>query len=114
MALGRQPHQRDLQALVGELSTHSAEFRTMWAAHEVRLHHSGTKAFNHPEVGVVELMYHSVELPSDPGHTLTIYNAIPGTPSADALRLLSSWAASQPQAHGAGGGADGAATTPTV
>ena len=114
MALGRQPHQRELQALVGELSTHSAEFRTMWAAHEVRLHHSGTKAFNHPEVGVVELMYHSVELPSDPGHTLTIYNAIPGTPSADALKLLSSWAASQTSEQGAGEATGGPTAIPSV
>lgn len=112
MALGRQPHQRELQALVGELSTHSAEFRTMWAAHEVRLHHSGTKAFNHPEVGLVELSYHSVELPSDPGHTLTIYNAVPGSASADALRLLSSWAASPDQGHDGGGAPGGPATSP--
>lgn len=114
MALGRHPHRRELQALVGELSTQSAEFRTLWAAHEVRLHHSGTKAFDHPEVGAVELSFHSVELPSDPGHVLTIYHAVPGTPSADALKLLASWAASQQQEQEAGGVPGGAAPAPSA
>ncbi|AFA75539.1 hypothetical protein GPOL_c45380 [Gordonia polyisoprenivorans VH2] len=36
-----------------------------------------------------------MDLPSDPGHALTIYNAMPGSASADALRLLSAWAASR-------------------
>ncbi|WP_454048313.1 helix-turn-helix domain-containing protein [Cellulomonas sp. Marseille-Q8402] len=95
LALGRHPRSRALAGLVGELATRSDEFRTMWAAHEVRLHFAGTKQFAHPAVGPLELSYHSVELPSDPGHTLTIYNAVPGSPSADALRLLSAWAASR-------------------
>lgn len=101
MALGRHPRNRTLAALVGELSTQSDEFRTLWAAHEVRLHYAGTKSFTHPAVGTIELSYHSVELPSDPGHTLTIYNAVPGSPSADALRLLSSWGASRDPATAA-------------
>ncbi len=95
MAAGRQPKNRALSALVGELATQSEEFRTMWAAHEVRLHFAGTKYFTHPAVGAIELSYHTVELPSDPGHALTVYNAVPESPSADALRLLSAWAASR-------------------
>jgi transcriptional regulator with XRE-family HTH domain len=95
LAAGRHPRSRALSALVGDLATRSAEFRTMWAAHEVRLHFAGTKHFDHPAVGPLELSYHSVELPSDPGHALTIYNAVPGSPSADALRLLSAWAATR-------------------
>lgn len=95
LAAGRHPRSRALAALVGELSTQSAEFRTLWAAHEVRLHFAGTKHFRHPAVGLLELSYHSVELPSDPEHTLTIYNAVPATPSADALRLLSAWGATR-------------------
>lgn len=94
-AAGRNPRSRALSALVGELATCSEEFRTLWAAHEVRLHYAGTKRFNHPAVGPLELSYHTVELPSDPGHVLTIYNAVPGSPSADSLRLLSAWAASR-------------------
>jgi transcriptional regulator with XRE-family HTH domain len=95
LAAGRHPRSRALSGLVGDLATRSAEFRTMWAAHEVRLHFAGTKHFAHPAVGPLELSYHSVELPSDPGHALTIYNAVPGSPSADALRLLSAWAATR-------------------
>jgi hypothetical protein len=98
LALGRHPRSRALSALVGDLATRSPEFRTMWAAHEVRLHFAGTKQFAHPVVGAVELSYHSMELPSDPGSTLTVYNAVPGSPSADALRLLSAWAATGPHA----------------
>ena len=49
---GRDPHNKDLRDLVGELSTLSDEFRTRWAAHDVRLHHAGNKQFNHPDVGV--------------------------------------------------------------
>lgn len=109
LAAGRYPRSRALTALVGDLATQSQEFRTLWAAHEVRLHHAGTKQFTHPAVGGIEVSYHSVELPSDPGHVLTVYNAIPGSPSADALRLLSSWAATRTadtQATGQGRHAD--------
>jgi hypothetical protein len=100
LAAGRQPRSRALSALVGDLATQSGDFRRLWAAHEVRLHFAGTKYFTHSAVGAVELSYHSVELPSDPGHTLTIYNAVPGSPSADALRLLSAWAATRGMAEG--------------
>jgi transcriptional regulator with XRE-family HTH domain len=95
LAAGRHPRSRTLSTLVGELATRSAEFRSMWAAHEVRLHFAGTKRFSHPAVGELEVSYRSMELPSDPGHTLTVYNAVPGSPSADSLRLLSSWAATR-------------------
>lgn len=98
LAAGRHPRSRALSALVGDLATQSAEFRTLWAAHEVRLHVAGTKRFTHPAVGALELSYHTVDLPSDPGHALTIYNAVPGSPSADALRLLSAWTATRASA----------------
>src|SRR4051794_32565334 len=92
---GRDPYDRDLRELVGELSTVSEEFRTRWAAHNVRLHHAGAKQFRHPAVGNLELIYHTLDLPT-PDHgklALTIYTAEPGTPSEDGLKLLSSWAA---------------------
>ena len=92
---GRDPHNKDLRRLVGELSTVSEEFRTRWAAHNVRLHHAGKKQFNHPEVGLLGLVYHSLDLAADDDWVLdlTIYTAEPGTGSADRLRLLASWAA---------------------
>ncbi len=107
LAAGRNPRSRPLSALVGELATRSPEFRGLWAAHEVRLHHAGTKRFSHPAVGLIEVSYHSVELPSDPGHVLTIYNAVPGSPAQDALRLLASWGATHlPAGDDADHGAD--------
>ncbi|MFW3171211.1 helix-turn-helix transcriptional regulator [Geodermatophilus sp. CPCC 206100] len=92
---GRRPHAAQLRELVGELSTVSEEFRTRWAAHDVRIHHNGAKQFRHPVVGTLDLSYCTLDLPTD-DHAdlrLTIYTAQPGTPSEDALKLLSSWAA---------------------
>lgn len=90
---GRNPFDKRLTDLVGELSTRSERFRTLWAAHNVRFHRSGVKRLHHPVVGDIELSYEAFELPADPGLTLSTYTAEPGTPSADALRMLASWAA---------------------
>ena len=92
---GRDPRGKDLHDLVGELSTRSTEFRTRWAAHNVRHHGTGTKTFHHHIVGDLTLAYEGLELAAEPGLTLTIYTAEPGSPSGDGLRLLASWAASQ-------------------
>ena len=92
---GRDPHDKDLQNLVGELSTRSDEFRRRWGAHNVRHHGSGAKTYHHPIVGELTLAYEGLELAAEPGLTLTIYTAEPGSPSEEALRLLASWAASQ-------------------
>lgn len=92
---GREPHDRALRELVGELSTLSPEFRTMWASHDVRIHHEGVKRLDHPEVGRLELTFRSLNLPlaQRAVHDLTVYAAEPGTPSEDRLKVLASWAA---------------------
>lgn len=90
---GRNPHDKDLSDLVGELATRSEAFRTRWGTHDVRLHRGGIKTFNHPVVGYMELAYDSMELVAAPGLVLTAYTAEPATPSADNLTLLASWAA---------------------
>jgi transcriptional regulator with XRE-family HTH domain len=92
-AAGRDPYDRDLSDLVGELSTQSAEFRTRWAAHNVRFHDTGTKDLHHPVVGDLTLTYNRMELSADPGLAITIWTAEPGSKSAEALTLLGSWAA---------------------
>jgi hypothetical protein len=92
---GRDPGDKDLHDLVGELSTRSDDFRTRWGAHNVRHHGTGTKRFRHAVVGDLELAYEGLELVAEPGLTLTVYTAEPGSPSDDALRLLASWAASE-------------------
>ncbi|MFC6067413.1 helix-turn-helix transcriptional regulator [Streptomyces ochraceiscleroticus] len=97
---GREPHDRALRELIGELSTCSPEFRKQWAAHDVRIRHDGVKRLRHPEAGDLELTYHSLDLPlsNRAMHDLTIYTAEPGTRSEEQLRLLASWTAPQPQA----------------
>ncbi len=90
---GHNPYDRRLTDLVGELSTRSEDFRRLWASHDVRYHRSGTKVFHHPAVGLLELDYEALLLPADPGLQLNVYTAVAGTPSADGLALLASWAA---------------------
>jgi transcriptional regulator with XRE-family HTH domain len=92
---GRNPHDKELHDLVGELSTRSDEFRTRWGAHDVRHHGTGSKTFHHPVVGDLTIAYEGLEMAAEPGLTLTIYAAEPGSPSEEGLRLLASWAASQ-------------------
>ena len=97
---GREPYDRSMRELVGELSTLNSEFRAMWAAHDVRIRHEGIKRLEHPEVGRLELSFHSLDLPlcRRAVHDLIIYAAEPGTPSEDRLKVLASWAATQPPA----------------
>jgi hypothetical protein len=66
----------------------------------VRIHHAGVKQFHHPAVGVLDLVCHSLDLPTEYRWVLdlTIYTAEPGTPSEDALKLLASWAATNADA----------------
>ncbi len=90
---GRDPFNKDLTDLIGELSTRSQEFRALWAAHNVRLHRSGLKHFRHPVVGRIDLMFEAMALEADEGLTLTAYTAEPATPAHDAVKLLASWAA---------------------
>jgi transcriptional regulator with XRE-family HTH domain len=89
---GRDPFDRELSDLVGELSTRSEEFRSHWATHNVRLHHKGEKRFNHPVVGELELSYNRIDLPADPGLMIVAYTAEPGSRSQESLSLLASWA----------------------
>jgi transcriptional regulator with XRE-family HTH domain len=92
-AAGRDPHDRDLSDLVGELATQSEAFRTRWAAHNVRFHNTGVKQFHHPDVGDLTLSYNRLDLAADPGLTIFTYTAEPGSRSEEALNLLGSWAA---------------------
>ena len=104
---GRAPHDKALSNLIGELSTRSENFRVWWAAHNVRLHRTGTKRFHHPTVGDLTLTYEALDLAADAGLRISAYTAEPGTPSDDALRLLATWAATLDQAATAGAPADG-------
>ena len=88
---GRDPYERRLTDLIGELSTRSEEFRVRWADHNVKLHNTGAKTFHHPIVGELTLAYEALEIATDPGQRLLIYTAEPNSPSQEALNLLASW-----------------------
>ncbi len=96
---GRDPHDKDLHDLIGELSTRSDEFRAKWAAQNVRRHGTGTKAFHHAIVGDLTFTFEGLEVTEDPGLQFLIYSAQPGTDTAERLALLGSWAASQAEGH---------------
>ncbi|OYN94685.1 helix-turn-helix protein [Propionibacteriaceae bacterium ES.041] len=92
---GRNPDDKPLRELIGELSTASQEFSAFWAAHNIRIRHEGIKRLRHPEVGELELTYQSVTL-SAQGRTrqdLSFYTAEPGSADEERLRLLASWTA---------------------
>jgi transcriptional regulator with XRE-family HTH domain len=90
---GRDPFNKELSDLVGELSTRSEQFGSRWATHNVRRYTTGVKRFHHPVVGDVELMFNALELTADPGLSLYLYGVEPGSAGEDALKLLGSWAA---------------------
>lgn len=93
---GRDPYDKDLTDLIGELSTRSEDFRHRWAAHDVRYHRTGRKRFHHPLVGDLDLDYEAFELPGDPGQRINVYTAPPDSATDQALRLLASWVSSPP------------------
>lgn len=101
-AAGRDPYDKALIDLVGELSTRSEEFRTLWATHDVRLHRTGTKRLHHPDVGDLDLSYEGLLLAADPGLAMFVFYAEPGSRSHEALRLLASWSAEEGEPAGPG------------
>jgi transcriptional regulator with XRE-family HTH domain len=100
---GRDPYDRRLSDLIGELSTRSEEFRVRWAAHNVKFHRTGVKQLHHPVVGDLTLAYEALELPAE-GQRINVYSAEPGSPSHEALRLLASWSAKPRRSVDAAGG----------
>jgi transcriptional regulator with XRE-family HTH domain len=92
---GRNPDDRILKELIGELTTRSERFATLWATHDVRWHTTGTKHFRHRVVGDLALAYEGLELTADAGQTLITFTAEPGSASHEALAFLASWATSE-------------------
>ncbi|MBT2475660.1 helix-turn-helix domain-containing protein [Microbacterium sp. ISL-103] len=90
---GRHPLDKTLHSLIGELSTRSKVFRTLWARHDVRTHVPGIKRFHHPVVGALEFSFEEFSISAEPGNIMMIYTADKGSPSAERLQLLASWGA---------------------
>jgi transcriptional regulator with XRE-family HTH domain len=108
---GRNPQDRALNELVGELTTSSGTFAALWAGHDVRIHTTGTKRFRHPVAGDLSLQFETLHLPGDEGQTLFTFTAEPGSASENALAFLASWAAS-PSAKANAGNPAGGSTVP--
>lgn len=108
MDAGSHPNDPRLSALVGELSVKSEYFRRLWAAHDVKDKCHGSQRLHHPLVGELDLHVESFHLADDHEQMLLTYHAEPGSPSAEALRLLASWGT---DATRAGAGMPSARTT---
>ncbi|MEY9844645.1 transcriptional regulator with XRE-family HTH domain [Streptacidiphilus sp. BW17] len=92
-AAGRNPRDKALTDLIGELAARSDAFSSRWTAHDVRLHRSGTKHIHHPDVGDLEFVYEGVELPDHPGWMMYAYTSAAGSPTEERVKLLGSLAA---------------------
>lgn len=93
-ATAHDPYDRELIEIVGTLTTQSEEFSALWASHDVLRHRSGTKLLTHPNVGDLEFGYESFELSTDSGLVMLVFTVEPHSPTAEAMQLLASWAAS--------------------
>jgi hypothetical protein len=105
-AAGIDPEDPRLRELVGELSMKSADFRVLWSRHDVRGKTREAKLFHHAQVGDLELHYEAFTINSAPTQQLIVYQAEPGSTSADALALLGSLSAVPVPAQGTAMGTD--------
>ncbi|MDR3082051.1 MAG: helix-turn-helix transcriptional regulator [Streptomyces sp.] len=102
---GKNPNDRELSNLIGELSTRSDAFRMMWGSHDVHVFREGTKRLHHPVVGDLDLNHETMRLPDETGLTMAVYSAPAGSAAADGLKLLASWSATAAgQVHNADAG----------
>jgi transcriptional regulator with XRE-family HTH domain len=90
------PDDPDLARLVGELAVQDADFRTWWAEHRVNTASYGTKHYAHRVVGDLTLDCDTWTSPDGSGQRLMVLTAEPGSPSHDALRIVTSWTAEHP------------------
>jgi hypothetical protein len=89
---GRDPSDRGLSDLIGELTTRSDGFAARWARHDVRLHRTSRKRLANRVVGEIELTGDALDLAGD-GLTVIAYSAAPGSQAEDQLKLLAAWSA---------------------
>ncbi|MBD0695312.1 helix-turn-helix domain-containing protein [Streptomyces sp. CBMA123] len=99
---GRYPDDPGLASLVGELSVKSEDFRRLWATYRIKDKAHGTKRLRHPVVGPLSLQYETLRPAGDTDQVLVAYHAEPGSGSAESLRLLASWDATERRAESGG------------
>jgi len=93
---GRNPTDRSLSNLIGELTIRSEAFATRWGRQHVRLHRTARKRLHNHVVGDLELTGDALELVGD-DLTLIAYTTDVGSPAEDQLRLLATWQATRHQ-----------------
>ncbi|MCO5993364.1 helix-turn-helix domain-containing protein [Actinoallomurus rhizosphaericola] len=91
MEAAADPDDPELARLVGELSVQDTDFRTWWAEHRVNGAAYGTKRYHHRLVGDLTLDCDTWSSPDGSGQRLMVLTAEPGSPSHDALRILTAW-----------------------
>ncbi|MDB1088695.1 helix-turn-helix transcriptional regulator [Streptomyces sp. ACA25] len=89
-ATGLDPHYRRVHDLAGSLAGVSEEFAALWSSHTVHRKTREGKELLHPDVGALALTFQTLDVRGAPGQQLVIYQAEPGSPSAQALTLLGS------------------------
>ncbi|MGW1184690.1 helix-turn-helix transcriptional regulator [Streptomyces drozdowiczii] len=99
---GLHPDDKELAALVGELSVKSEDFRRLWADHQVKAKTYGVKRMVHPVVGELTLPYETLAVPGEPELSLVVYTPEPGSGTAERVALLASWSADERDAPVAG------------
>jgi transcriptional regulator with XRE-family HTH domain len=96
---GRYPDDPVLAQLVGEMTMRSRLFGKLWNDQTVREHSHGSKTFRNPVVGELVLHFETLRLPDDPDQMVVVYDAEPGSPSAEKLALLASWMPETRETH---------------
>jgi transcriptional regulator with XRE-family HTH domain len=82
------PDDPETLELIDELCSGSVEFAELWQRRDVTARVALCKTFQHPAVGAVSLNCDVLDV-TDADQEVVIYTAEPGSPSEEALRLLS-------------------------
>lgn len=88
IAVGRYPDDRDLAALIGELTMKSPEFVTMWGDHRITPCDAASYDLHHPVVGALTVTQQTLAIARSPGQSLIVVTTVAGSPSERALALL--------------------------
>ena len=88
IAVGRHPDDRDLAALIGELTMKSPEFVTMWGDHRITPCDAASYDLHHPVVGALTVTQQTLAIARSPGQSLIVVTTVAGSPSERALALL--------------------------
>lgn len=87
-AYGHDPDNARIAEVVAALSERSPEFAQLWARHDVKPKTQESKLLHHPQVGDLEIQFSTFTVSGAPHQQLVVYQAEPGSPTAEAFRRL--------------------------